>query len=104
MRSRCSAWASELAWWTERSNEVPSSTKKRASTMYPTTKSSAGVGGPQLAHPVDDRHRAPGDEEPERREQRPHVRLTAVAERAGGPGPADGWISGWPPRGRPRCR
>ena len=36
---------------------------------------------PQLVHPMGDRHRAPGGEQPKRGEQRPHVRFAPVPER-----------------------
>ena len=75
------ALASARACRTDCRNENPSSTNDTASTTYPMTKSLAGSGSTSSLDAVGDRHRGTGDEQPERREQRPDVGLPAVAER-----------------------
>ena len=71
-------------------NEIPSRTNDTASTTYPTAKWLAGSGWMSSWMPCVTDTAAPSHEQPDRGEQRPHVRLPAVAERVRGVGRAAG--------------
>ena len=85
-RSRSCVAAARFACRDACRNEIPSSTNDTASTTYATMKSPAGSGLRQLRDAVRDRHPRAHREQPDRREQRPHVDLAAEA-RAGAPCP-----------------
>ena len=84
IRSRCTDSASGLAWRTDCRNEIPSRTNDTASTTYPTAKWLGRLRVNELVDAVRDRHRGAGHKQPDRGEQRPHVRLPAMAERMRG--------------------